>query len=473
MPDRHHLAPAAAHDTTAPAAVWRCGNLTLSLATPLIMGIVNVTPDSFSDGGAFLDVDAAVAHGLTLVEQGARILDVGGESTRPGSDPVSEADEIARVVPVIEGLAAALSSDPVLAHVAISVDTRHASVAAAAVAAGAHIINDVAGFRDPAMAQVAAETNAGLVAMHMLGEPKTMQAEPEYTAVVSQVCEYLTTRAMELEWMGIARDRIALDPGYGFGKNLDHNLALVTELPRLVATGYPVLVGLSRKTMVGALTGIQRPADRDEASAQLAALLVGLGAQVVRVHNVAATAAEIDRVFGADDRGLAPTTAYVALGSNMGATPERDGRVDHLRHAVDILRATPQTSVVAVSPVVETAAAYLTDQAPFANTVVRLETRLGMVALFAQTQGIERVEGRVRSIANGPRTLDADLLIFGDERSDTAALTVPHPRILERAFVVEPLLQVAPGLHLPNGEPVTADRATVGPVLRHDIARVD
>jgi dihydropteroate synthase len=245
------------------------------------MGIVNVTPDSFSDGGMFEDTAAAVAHGAQLADQGADILDVGGESTRPGSDTVSAADEIARVVPVIEGLVAARASTP------ISVDTRKSEVAVASLAAGASIVNDVSAGADPVMFPTVAESGAGMVLMHMKGEPKTMQVDPSYDDVVGEVHGYLRERMEAAMFAGIAAEQLAIDPGIGFGKNLDHNLDLLRGVARLRDLGAPLVVGVSRKRFLGTLTGSDDPADRVEATAAAVAWCVTQDVDIVRVHDVA------------------------------------------------------------------------------------------------------------------------------------------------------------------------------------------
>ena len=255
----------------------------LQVALPCVMGIVNVTPDSFSDGGLHADTDSAVAHGLLLAAEGAAILDVGGESTRPGSDPVAADDELARVVPVIERLAAA---SPAL----ISVDTTKAVVARAALDAGAVLVNDVTALRgDPAMAALVAERGCALCLMHMLGEPRTMQDDPRYDDVVGEVEAFLAERTEVAVAAGIARERIALDPGIGFGKTLDHNLALLRAIPRLSALG-PLLLGVSRKRFLGALSGREIAEDRVAASVAAALYCYRGGAHLLRVHDVRATA---------------------------------------------------------------------------------------------------------------------------------------------------------------------------------------
>ncbi len=262
--------------------VWHCGRFELDLASPLVMGVLNVTPDSFSDGGLHDDPALAVAHGERLIAEGAAILDIGGESTRPGSDEVPEAAELARVRPIVMRFSSHCS-------VPVSIDTRHASVAEASVASGASIINDVSGFRDSAMVRVAAGCDAGLVVMHMAGEPKTMQAAPRYQDVVAEVGGYLIAQAAVLEAAGVARERIALDPGIGFGKTLEHNIALLRGLPQLAALGYPVLIGVSRKRFIGQLTGVDNPAARLAGSIAAACYAAEHGASILRVHDVAET----------------------------------------------------------------------------------------------------------------------------------------------------------------------------------------
>jgi dihydropteroate synthase len=243
-----------------------------------VMGVVNVTPDSFSDGGLFLDADAAVAHGEQLVAEGADILDVGGESTRPGAEPVSADEEIRRVIPVIERLSGT-----------VSVDTSKAEVARRALEAGATIVNDVSALRfDPAMAGVAAGADA-VCLMHMLGEPRTMQDDPRYDDVVSDVKSFLEERLAFAVAQGIAEERVWLDPGIGFGKTLDHNLELLRRLGEIVAIGRPVVIGTSRKSFLGRLTG-KPEAERVSGTIATNVLALERGASIFRVHDVAQTA---------------------------------------------------------------------------------------------------------------------------------------------------------------------------------------
>ncbi len=263
----------------------------------LIVGILNVTPDSFSDGGRYYDTNAALAHAHRMVEEGADILDVGGESTRPGATPVPPDEELRRVLPVVEALAQDCS-------VPISIDTRKACVARAACRKGASLINDVSALTaDPEMVAVAVETGAAVCLMHMRGTPETMQKDPRYNDVVTEVRDYLRQRAEAVIASGVAEDRVIVDPGFGFGKTLDHNLALLRRLPEIAELGFPVLVGTSRKSMIGTLLGGAAPDDRLEGTAATVALAIAGGASLVRVHDVGIMA-RVVRVADAVVRGL-------------------------------------------------------------------------------------------------------------------------------------------------------------------------
>jgi dihydropteroate synthase len=249
----------------------------------LIMGVVNVTPDSFSDGGKFFHTDAAVAHGLELAAQGADLLDVGGESTRPRATPVSEAEELRRVIPVVEQLAARVK-------IPISIDTMKPEVARAAIAAGASIVNDVAANReDDAMARVVAGAGAGYVLMHMQGTPQTMQTNPVYADVVREVGEFFSGKIQRLNDCGIAREQVILDVGIGFGKTLEHNLLLIAGLRSFTKLERPLLLGVSRKSFLGGLAG-EETAGRLPAALACAALALESGVQIIRTHDVAETA---------------------------------------------------------------------------------------------------------------------------------------------------------------------------------------
>ena len=264
-----------------------CNGRILRLDLPRVMGIVNVTPDSFSDGGAHDDVDAAVAHGMQLVEEGADILDIGGESTRPGADEVAVDEELRRVIPVIERLAKQVS-------VPISIDTSKPEVMRAAVEAGAGMVNDVCALRRDGALDTAAALRVPVVLMHMRGEPRSMQDAPEYDDVVGDVHRFLAERIFAAEMAGIAKKHIVVDPGFGFGKNTQHNLQLLAQLQRFTELGVPVLAGLSRKKTIGELiarelTGRAEP--RERAAGSVAAHLIAAqrGAMLLRVHDVAAT----------------------------------------------------------------------------------------------------------------------------------------------------------------------------------------
>jgi dihydropteroate synthase len=260
--------------------ILQCGTYRLILDRPLIMGVVNVTPDSFSDGGHYLRLDAAVDHARRLIDEGADLLDIGGESTRPGAAAVSLDEERRRVLPVLQAL--------VSAGVPLSVDTQKPELMREAVAAGATMINDVNGFEAADALAAVAACNSAICIMHKQGSPQTMQQAPRYGDVVSEVNGYLQTRIAAAEAAGIARQRIVIDPGFGFGKTLEHNLGLLRDLGRVAASGLPVLAGLSRKSMIGALTG-REVGDRVFGSVAAALIAAQRGAAILRVHDVAAT----------------------------------------------------------------------------------------------------------------------------------------------------------------------------------------
>jgi len=258
-----------------------CGQHSLDLSEPVVMGVINVTPDSFSDGGELASPEAALYQGRRMAEAGAAILDVGGESTRPGAAEVGTAEELDRVVPVVEALVAEL-------ELPVSVDTSKPEVMREAIAAGAAMVNDVRALRAPGALSAVAASQAAVCVMHMQGEPRSMQVDPRYDDVVGEVHAFLSRRVEACETAGIGRDRIVVDPGFGFGKTLEHNLALLAGLRELAQDGLPVLAGLSRKSMIGTLTG--RPVrERLAGSLALAALAVVNGASIIRAHDVAET----------------------------------------------------------------------------------------------------------------------------------------------------------------------------------------
>ncbi len=258
---------------------WVGARLDFSSGT-IVMGVLNVTPDSFSDGGRFLDTEAAIEQGLKMAAEGAAIIDVGPESTRPGAEAVSTREQIRRAVPVIEGLVKQTG-------VVISIDTRNFEVAKAAIDAGAAMINDITALADEQMAELAAAKAVPVVLMHMKGTPETMQAEPRYDDVVGEVLEYLLERAAGAERLGIPREMIFIDPGIGFGKTTEHNLLLLRNIDKFVETGYHILVGTSRKSFIGKITGRENPQDRLFGTAATVALCAAAGVSIVRVHDVA------------------------------------------------------------------------------------------------------------------------------------------------------------------------------------------
>ena len=280
--------------------IWQTSRRTFDLThRGVIMGVINVTPDSFSDGGAFGTAQAAIDHGLRLAAEGAEILDIGGESTRPGSEAVPVGEELRRVLPVIEGLAGRTSA-------ALSIDTSKADVARAAMAAGAEIINDVTALRgDEAMAEVAAQTNAGVVLMHMRGTPRTMQKDPHYDDVAREVADFFRERLAAAHAVDIAPDRLAVDPGIGFGKTVEHNLELIASLGTFADLGCPVVLGVSRKSFLAKAAGCEDIADRDAPTVTLTGLGRERGARIFRVHAVRPNVAALrvtEAVLAAADR---------------------------------------------------------------------------------------------------------------------------------------------------------------------------
>ena len=284
-----------------------CAGRPLALDRPRVMGIVNITPDSFSDGGAHFDAEAAVAHGLALVAEGADILDIGGESTRPGADAVPLEEELRRTVPVIERLASET-------RVPLSIDTFKPEVMRAAVAAGAGMINDICGLRSEGALEAAAELGVPVVLMHMLGEPRSMQDAPSYDDVVGEVHRFLAERIFAAEMAGIPRSRIVADPGFGFGKTTAHNMTLLAQLERFGELGVPVLAGLSRKRSIGEITGRDVPQQRVYGAVAAHLLAAQRGAKILRVHDVAATLDAL-RVWEAVDAVALPRRSEASLQS--------------------------------------------------------------------------------------------------------------------------------------------------------------
>ena len=432
---------------------WHCATYEFDERMPIVMGILNVTPDSFSDGGQHNALDAALEHAHRMLNEGAAIIDVGGESTRPGSDEVSIGEEIDRVIDVVRVL-----SDE---GVCVSIDTRHAEVARAAIDMGASIINDVSGFRDPAMVKVATECDAGLVVMHMKGEPKTMQNDPQYEDVVAEVRDYLRNRAAELEAAGIAHDRICIDPGPGFGKTPSQTLEMVRNYHEFARLGYPLMAAFSRKSFIGYAYHIDNPAERDAASAAEALLACELGASVVRTHNVAMTVEALK-----DLRPLVVLSlgCNIALVGNPGE--EQEGKIAQLNQAITQLCSLPDSQIIDISSFYSSEPAYYEDQEEFVNAIVLMRCGVAPRELLDYLHAIENSLGRVRTIANGPRTCDIDIVDYQMYVVDSDVLTLPHPRILERDFVVKPLMELRPNFVFADDRALTDEFVVYGKAER-------
>jgi dihydropteroate synthase len=431
------------------------------------MGVLNVTPDSFSDGGRWFGTDVAVRHGLDLVAQGADIVDVGGESTRPGAQRVSEEEELRRVGPVVTELARC--------GVPVSIDTMRASVAEFALDAGVHLVNDVSGgLADPDMPRLVAAAGVSYVVMHWRGHSHDMYSRAVYADVVGEVRDELTRRIEAVVAAGVDPGRIVVDPGLGFGKRGEHNwplLARLADVGRLGGRTFPVLVAASRKGFLGQLlpgpNGAPRPSDgRDEATVAITALAAAAGAWCVRVHQVPGNADAV-RVAAAwrDAAAAAPgrARAVLSVGANLG------DRLGTLQRCVQAIAGLPDTDVLAISPVYETAPVGGPPQPDYLNAVLLVQTGLPPRDLLTAIHGIEADFGRVRAERFGPRTLDVDIISYGGQVSDDPVLTLPHPRAHERAFVLAPWHDLDPDAELPGHGPIAGllaglDQTGVRPV---------
>lgn len=427
-------------------AVWQCGRHEIALARPRVMGVLNVTPDSFSDGGSYPTAEAAVARGLQMLDEGADIIDVGGESTRPGHTPVSSKEEAERVVPVVRGLVAAGAT--------VSIDTRHADVAKMCVRLGASIVNDVSGFTDPAMVEVAASTRCGCVVMYWeTTKARSTRKEvvletarpsryvpssqrftlPDEAPIMRSVMGFLGDQARTLMRAGVARERICLDPGPGFDKTTDQDVVIQRATRKLVSLGYPLMSAVSRKRFVGAISGVADARQRDAATMGVAIGAIEAGARIVRVHDVRAAAQAIDSYWAVTRKD--PRQGFVALGSNVG------DRMGNLARAVQLIDAIPLTCVVQASHAYESDPAYGIST-PVANAVVEIRTELAPLVLMDQLLHVEDELGRVREPGqdgHGDRTIDCDLVWLEGETHAGAKLTLPHPRLGERDFVLVPM----------------------------------
>jgi dihydropteroate synthase len=415
-------------------------------ARTLVMGILNVTPDSFSgDGLARRDVDAVVARAEELAAAGADVLDVGGESTRPGAETVPEDVELARVLPVVERLAGRVG-------VPLSIDTRKAAVARAAVEAGAVIVNDVSGLDfDPRMAETVAEAGAALVVGHWQRRPPDDAGD-----LLEWIAHGLRRSVARATAAGLPRTRLMVDPGLGFAKPPPWSFEVLRRWPELRdMLGLPILIGASRKNHIGRALGGAPVDQRRDGSVAAAAVVAAMGADMVRVHDVKETADAV-RVADAIGRGYWDepptwTPVYLGLGSNVG------DRQAILRDAIDRLGDAagddlwPAIRVVRRASLWETAPVGPVAQGPFLNTVVEAETTLTPAALLARVKEVEQRLGRQRRERWGPREIDIDVLLYGDARIGEAGLTVPHPELWNRLFVLAPLAELQPDLRGPDG----------------------
>lgn len=416
-----------------------CGRFQLELGRrTLVMGILNVTPDSFSDGGRYTDPERALERALEMVEEGADIIDIGGESTRPGALPVSAEEELRRIMPVLDRIATEVG-------VPVSIDTYKAEVARQAVAAGASIVNDVWGLQnDPQMAATVAELGVPVILMH--NQKGTDYADDLMVAIKG----FLQKSISIGEATGIPRDRMIIDPGFGFGKTAEHNLEMMARLHQLKELGLPILLGPSRKSTIGKVLDL--PVDqRVEGTAALVALGIASGVDIIRVHDVQAMV-RVARMTDAVVRPgfLAWEVAYIGLGSNMG------DRIRNLNEALGRLRSASGIRVSRVSSVYETEPVGVSDQPWFLNMVVEVRTTYSPEGLLLLCQSIERDMGREASSHLQPRTIDLDLLLYGQISLERPGIMVPHPRIADRAFVLIPLSEIAPEARLPSGETVAS-----------------
>ena len=463
-------------------STWRCGRHELSLTRPRVMGILNVTPDSFSDGGDNFDTAHAIARALQMLDEGADIIDVGGESTRPGHTPIDAEEEGERVVPVIRGILAAAPS------AIVSVDTRHPAVAKMAVRLGVSIINDVSGFTDPGMIQVAVESSCGCIVMHWNklsgvssrrsvtldsarpGRPLQQRqiptstrrfTLPEEAPLMREIMGFLGDQARILMRAGVSHDRICIDPGPGFDKSSDEDIVIQRATHKLASMGYPVVTAVSRKRFVGSVSGVIDPDGRDAASAGMALSAIEHGARIVRVHDVAGTVQALNgywAVSKSDSR-----QGFVSLGSNLG------DRMANLTRAVKLINQIPLTCVVQVSRAYETEPAYGI-ATPVANAVAEIRSELHPVVLIDALLNVEDQLKRIRDPkqpGHGPRTIDCDLVFVEGEEHAGGKLTLPHPHLGERDYVLVPMEDL---MHDPvrflmhAGVPVYAPEERVGHV---------
>ncbi len=426
---------------------WQCGPHGISLVRPRIMGVLNVTPDSFSDGGENFDPDKAIERGMSMLDEGADIIDVGGESTRPGATPVPAEEELDRVATVVEALCER--------GAIVSIDTRHIEVARTSVELGAAIINDVTGFTDPQMVELAAESGCGVIVVHWNRKTATNARKsvqlyanhparrvvpsarrftlPDEAPLMREVMGFLGDQARTLMRAGIAHDSICVDPGPGFDKSVDEDVILQRNTKLLTTMGYPVLTAVSRKRSVGSVTAVEKPQDRDAGTLGVCLSAIANGARLLRVHDVASAFQAVTSYWTmsrADSR-----QGFVSLGSNVG------NRMEYLAQAAKLINKIPLTCVVAVSKAYETEPAYGI-ATPVANAVVEIHTELHPLVLLDKLLEVEDQLGRTRdskTLGHGPRTIDCDLCWVEGERHQGARLTLPHPGLGERDYVLVPM----------------------------------
>jgi dihydropteroate synthase len=413
--------------------IWKLQGRILDFSKPIVMGALNITPDSFSDGGQFFDVSVAVSRAKTMIAEGATIIDIGGESSKPGSERVDVDEELRRVLPVVEEV---LKLDCI-----VSIDTMKPQVARACLERGAHIINDISGFRDQEMIDVCAyfkDMGIGCVIMHMLGMPKTMQKDVLYESVVDDVYAFLEKHVKELEESGL--DQIMIDPGVGFGKTVEHNLLLLKYVDSFKSLGKPILVGASRKSLIGKVTG-GNVDDRLGGSIALHVAGVMKGVDVVRVHDVKEHVQALEMVHALRnvDRNK---VYYLGLGANLG------NREINLRECMHLLK--KKCAIVAKSKMYETEPFGIKEQNDFLNMVIKIETGLRVGDLFRFVKGIEKQMGREKRVLNGPRLIDVDILLcddyVGSLEVDGETVCVPHKAMHLRPSVLIPLGDIAKDL---------------------------
>ncbi len=434
-------------------AIWHCAGHEISLARPHIMGILNVNPDSTSAGS--VDGErAAIERGMKMLDDGADLIDVSGESTGPGAKPVESATELARVLPVVSALAQE--------GAIVSINTRHVEVAEACLEAGASIINDVTGFSNPKMVQLAAETDCGLVVMFWnkegLGTHATRRSVqldvnrpnrpvarrvpssrrftlPEEATIMRQVMGFLGDQARTLMRAGVSHDRICVDPGPGFDKYDDEDIVIQRATSKMVSMGYPYLCAPSRKSFVGSVSGVEDPAGRDAATIGICLSAIEGGARLLRVHNVAEVTEAVNSFWSV--RHPDPRQAFISLGSNVGNTEERLACMARACRMIDEI---PLTCVVNVSHAYETDPAYGIGSS-VANAVAEIRTELSPLVLLDRLLGIEHELGRTRPEDGsvGDRTIDCDLCWYEGETHAGRKLTLPHKGLGERDYVLVPM----------------------------------